>query len=166
MRSQYKYIYFPSHPRSVIFVRMKKFCILGCQKRTKGRFWLECWNAQADLNFRWPYMSEGKDYCSWCKWRVAAVQTLPVLHHSADYIFISFETLGPIWYLWKWSSAHVYMYANRCRQCCKLHYCLWRVSIKPRLPFFFFATCSLFPRKIFILLLFYYTAAGEGRWPP
>ena len=40
---------------------------------------------------------------------------------------------GPFWYLWKWSAAHVY--ARGRKQCCKLRYCLWRVSIKPRLPF-------------------------------
>ena len=35
-------------------------------------------------------------------------------------------------YTWIWSSAHVY--ARGRKQCCKIHYCLWRVSIKPKLP--------------------------------
>ena len=48
-------------------------------------------------------------------------------------------SLGNLWYLWKWRSAHVY--AGECKQCCKLHYCLWRVSIKPGLPF---SICNLF----------------------
>ena len=64
---------------------------------------------------------------------------LPVLHHCADYIFISFGIIGPLWYPWNWSSAHVY--ARGRKQCCKLHYCLWRVSIKPRLPF---SICNVF----------------------
>ena len=34
---------------------------------------------------------------------------------------------------WKWSSAHVYAWG--CKKCCKPQFCLWRVSIKPRLPF-------------------------------
>ena len=41
--------------------------------------------------------------------------------------------LGPLWFIWKWSSAHVY--ARGRKPYCKLHYCLWKVSIKPKLPF-------------------------------
>ena len=78
-------------------------------------------------------------YCSWCKCRVAAVKRLPVLHHSADYIFNSFGITGPIVVSFKWSSAHVY--AKERKQCCKLHYCLSRVSIKQRLPF---SICNVF----------------------
>ena len=48
-------------------------------------------------------------------------------------VSFSLGSLGLLWYLWKWSSAHVY--ARGRKQCCKLYYCLWRVSIKPRLPF-------------------------------
>ena len=42
-----------------------------------------------------------------------------------DYIWISFEIVGPI---------VVGVLLGR-KQCCKRHYCLWRISIKPRLPF-------------------------------
>ena len=45
-----------------------------------------------------------------------------VHHHSADYISFPLGSLGPLWYIWKWSSAHVY--ARGRKQCCKLHYCL------------------------------------------
>ena len=55
--------------------------------------------------------------------------------HSADYISFPLGSLGSLWYLWKWSSAHVY--ASVRKQCCQIHYCLWRVSIKPRLAFCF-----------------------------
>ena len=41
--------------------------------------------------------------------------------------------LGPLWCIRRWSSANTY--ARGRKQCCKLHYCLWRVSIKPRLSF-------------------------------
>ena len=65
--------------------------------------------------------------------RVAAVKRLPVLHYSADYIAFPLGSLGLLWYIWKWSSAHVY--ARGHKQCCKLYSWLWRVSVKPRLPF-------------------------------
>ena len=55
-----------------------------------------------------------------------AVERLPVHHHSADYISFPLGSLGPLWYIWKWSSAHVYSRGRK--QCCKLYYCLWRVS--------------------------------------
>ena len=54
-------------------------------------------------------------------------------YHSADYVSFPLGSLDPLWYIWKWSSAHVY--ARGRKQCCKFHYCLWRVSIKPSLPF-------------------------------
>ena len=63
---------------------------------------------------------------------MAAVERLPVLYHSADYISFPLGSLDPLWYIWRWSSAHVYTRGRK--QCCKLHYCLWRVAIKPRLP--------------------------------
>ena len=47
---------------------------------------------------------------------------------SPNYISFPYESLGRLWYIWKWSSAHVY--ARGHKQHCKLHYCLWRVSIK------------------------------------
>ena len=49
------------------------------------------------------------------------------------------ESLGPLLYLWKWSSA--YVYARGRKQCCTPYYCLWRISIKPRLPF---SICNVF----------------------
>ena len=61
------------------------------------------------------------------------------MEHRAKHIFISFGITGILWYLWKWSSTHVY--ARGRKQYCKLHYCLWRVSIKPRLPF---SICNVF----------------------
>ena len=39
---------------------------------------------------------------------MAVVERLPVLYHSADYIFIPLGSLDPLWYIWKWSVAHVY----------------------------------------------------------
>ena len=60
-------------------------------------------------------------------------------YHSADYISFPLGSLGPLWNLWKWSSAHVY--ARGRKQCCNFHCCLWRVSIKPRLHFLI---CSVF----------------------
>ena len=48
-------------------------------------------------------------------------------------------SLVPLWSLWKWSSAHVY--ARGRKPCCKLHYCLSRLSIKARLPF---SICNVF----------------------
>ena len=50
-------------------------------------------------------------------------------------------------YILKWSSAHVY--ARGRKQWCKLHYCLWRVSIKPRLPFSN-PWCILFPKAFYV----------------
>ena len=52
----------PAHPRCLIrvfVVRMKKLCILAYPKCGQWRFWSDCANAQADLNLRWPHMSEG-----------------------------------------------------------------------------------------------------------
>ena len=66
------------------------------------------------------------------QWLVA-VERLSILYHSADYISFPLGSLGPLWNFWIWCSAHVY--ARGRKQCCKLHYCLWRISIKPRLPF-------------------------------
>ena len=62
-------------------------------------------------------------------------------------------SLGPLWSLWKWSSAHVY--ARGRKQCCKLHYCLWRVSIKPRLPCSYLLCVLCFQRQSFWRLLVY-----------
>ena len=59
-------------------------------------------------------------------------------------------SMGPLWYLWRWSSAHVY--ASGRKQCCKLHYCLWRVPINPRLPF---SVCNGFFVSKVIRLDFY-----------
>ena len=56
------------------------------------------------------------------------------LWHSLDFSLTLFRISHlPLWYIWKWRSAHIY--ARGRRQSCKLHYCLWRVSIKPRLTF-------------------------------
>ena len=38
-------------------------------------------------------------HCSWYKCRVAAVERLPVLYHSADYISFPLGSLGPLWNL-------------------------------------------------------------------
>ena len=35
---------------------------------------------------------------------MAAVERLPVLHYSADDILFLLGSLGPLWYLLKWSS--------------------------------------------------------------
>ena len=73
-------------------------------------------------------------HCSWCKCRVAVVERLPVLHHSADYISLLL------------SSFEIKPY-------CKLHGCLWRVSIKPRLPFSYQKCVLCFERQSFWRLL-------------
>ena len=44
---------------SVFIVCMKKLYIIGHLKWAKGRFWSDCTNVQADLNFCLAYMSEG-----------------------------------------------------------------------------------------------------------
>ena len=41
------------------------------------------------------------------------------LHHSAEYISFPLGSLGPLWYLRKLSSAHVY--ASGRKKCCKLY---------------------------------------------
>ena len=38
-------------------------------------------------------------HCSLCYYRVAAVERLPVLHHSADCILFPLGSLGPLWYI-------------------------------------------------------------------
>ena len=43
----------------VFIVRMNKLCITGYPKCAQWRFWSECTNPQADLNFRWVHMYEG-----------------------------------------------------------------------------------------------------------
>ena len=71
-------------------------------------------------------------------------------------------SLGPLWYLCKWTSAHVY--AKGRKQYYKLYYCLWRVSIKPNSHFLIFNVFFVSEGNIF-LCLFYYTAAGvSGMW--
>ena len=77
--------------------------------------------------------------------------TLQIGHRNADYISFPLGSLGPLWDLWKWNSAHVY--ARGRKQCCKLHYCLWNVSIKPRLPFSN-VMYSSFPKEFFFYVYF------------
>ena len=84
---------------------------------------------------------------------MAAVERLPILYHSADYISFPLGSLGPLWYIWKWSSAHVY--ARGRKQCCKLHYCLWKVSIKPRLSFSYLWCVLCFQRQSLWRLFWY-----------
>ena len=38
-------------------------------------------------------------HCSWYWCRVAVVERLPVLYHSADYILFTLGPLGPLWNL-------------------------------------------------------------------
>ena len=87
----------------------------------------------------------------------------PVLHHNADHIFISFGIIGPIVISLKMEFC--YVFARGRRQCCKLHYCLCRVSIKQRLPFsicyvFLVSKGNLF-YFYFILLLYLYIVQGH-----
>ena len=65
-------------------------------------------------------------------------------------------SLNPLWYLWKWSSAHVY--ATGSKQCCKLHFCLWSLN-KTETPIFYLYCVLWFQGQSF-RLLFYFTAAG------
>ena len=55
---------------------------------------------------------------------VVAVNCVPILHHSSDYIFVSFGLWSPFWLLWKlntaWASARGQMQPH------KLHCCIWR----------------------------------------
>ena len=89
--------------------------------------------------------------------RVAAVERLP--YFTIVQIIFSFPlgSLVPLLYLWKWIYAHAYTRGRK--ECCKLHYCLWRVSIKPRLPF---SICIVFFVSKGNLLDFYliYTIYG------
>ena len=75
-----------------------------------------------------------------------------VLHNSSDYISFPLGSPSTLWYLWKWSSAHVY--ARWHKQCCEFHYCLWRVAIKPRLPL---SICNVFFVSKSNLLDLYFT---------
>ena len=90
----------------------------------------------------------------WRPWNVSP-------YFSIVQILFSFplRSLGPLWYLFKWSSAHVY--ASGHKQCCEHHYCLWRFSIKPRTPFLT-VMCSLFPTAIFYTFI---VRPGSGRFP-
>ena len=63
-------------------------------------------------------------------------------------------SLDPMWIIWKWSSVHVC--ARVRRQCCNLHYCLWRVSIKPRLSFSNLRCVLCFQRQSFSCLFIEY----------
>ena len=60
-------------------------------------------------------------------------------------------SLGPLWYLWKWSSANVYTRGHK--QCCKLHYCLFNVSCvsKGNLFDFYFTTMQLAVKHLPVL---------------
>ena len=109
------------HSLQIIFFLWRQFA-----RNVEPIFWIEKKNSKCLLLKILPSMLS-------VHWHVAAVECLPVLYHSADYISFPLGSLGSLWNLCKWSSAHVY--ARGCKQCCKLHYCLWRVSIKPWLPF-------------------------------
>ena len=58
--------------------------------------------------------------------------------HSADYISFRLGSLGPLWYLWKLSSAHVYVssVANF-------------ITAYKESPIFEYVVCSLFPKAFF-----------------
>ena len=46
-------------PRNLIRIFVVPNCILRYPKCAKWKFWSDCANAQADLNFRWAHLSEG-----------------------------------------------------------------------------------------------------------
>ena len=56
--------------------------------------------------------------------------------------------LGPLWYIWKWSSAHVY--ARGRKQCCTLHLLLMKSVNKTETTIYWSVVCSLFPKAIFL----------------
>ena len=70
--------------------------------------------------------------CYWESNHFKLIRTFPVLHHCAGYILISFWVMSPFWFLWKSKTAKAGIYSR------KLHSCMWRVLIKPSLPFSFF----------------------------
>ena len=77
------------------------------------------------------------------KWKVAAVKRLSVLRRSADYILVHFGSLSPFWMFWKSIAAKAGARGRMKPR--KLHCCIWRVLIKPNLPFLFF--CVFFVSK-------------------
>ena len=79
------------------------------------------------------------------KWHVAALKRLPVLHHSADYICISFWIIGPIRLLWKSNTGASGMEACTASQATLLH--MKKLLTKPRVIVLFM--CSLFPKATF-----------------
>ena len=52
---------------------------------------------------------------------------------------VTLGLLSLFWCLWKQSSAYIYTRGRK--QCCELHNCLWRISIKPT---FIFSICNVF----------------------
>ena len=73
---------------------------------------------------------------------------------KSSYISFPLGSLGPIRYIWR-CSWHVY--ARGSKQCCKRHYCLWRASIKPRLPFSYLWCILCFQRQSFWRFIFFST---------
>ena len=76
---------------------------------------------------------------------------IDIMESCIFFYYYFFGIIGPLWNLWRWSSVQVY--ARGRKQCCKLHYCLWRVSINPRLPFSLSVMCFLLPRAIFLTFI-------------
>ena len=56
-------------------------------------------------------------HCSWYQSRVAAVERLPVLYHSADYISFPLGSLGLLWNIRKWSSLSKFIHNTMNRGC-------------------------------------------------
>ena len=71
------------------------------------------------------------------------VKSLPVHHHSADYILFPLGSLSPSWLFWKSNTA--YAGARRRMHPRKLQYCVWWHSIKQSLWFSWF--CVFFVPK-------------------
>ena len=76
------------------------------------------------------------DLRSCCLMLVAAVKRLPVLHHSAVYIFVCFVIIESSMVTLKIDTTSTC--ARGHMQSRKLHCCIWRILIKPNLRFSFF----------------------------
>ena len=63
-------------------------------------------------------------------------RTSPVLPRTSPQCRLYFISFGIIWFIVVYlkNGVLLILYARGHKQCCKLHYCLWRVSIVLRIP--------------------------------
>ena len=91
---------------------------------------------------------------------MAVVERLPVLHHSADYIFISFRIVGPIVVSLKMAFCSCTLYTlegvSSIANLLLMYYyvlLLMKKLNKTDTPILFSVVCSLFPKAIFFTFI-------------